>query len=122
MTDVLVVEDNQMNRDMLVRRLQRKGYAVSGAADGPEGVALARATVPDVILMDVSLGEMDGWEATKILKADPRTQAIPVIALTSHALDSDRQKAREAGCVDVEVKPISLSSLIEKIEIHAIRL
>jgi len=121
MTDVLIVEGNEMNRDLLARRLRRKGYAVDCAANGPEGIALARAILPDIILMDVSPGGMDGWETTKILKADPRTQAIPVIALSTHALENDRRKAIDAGCADLEVKPIALSGLIEKIEMYAIR-
>ena len=121
MTNVLIVEDNEMNRDMLTRRLERKGYAVVCAVDGPQGIDMARSTLPDVILMDVALGEMDGWEATTILQADERTKKIPVIALTAHALESDRKKSIEVGCVDFETKPVSLSDLIEKIEKHALR-
>lgn len=118
MTHILIVEDNEMNRDMLTRRLERKGYAVSSAVDGPEGIAMATDLLPDVILMDVALGAMDGWEATTILQADPRTQHIPVIALTAHALETDRKKSIEVGCVDFETKPVSLNILIEKIEKH----
>ncbi len=121
MTNVLIVEDNEMNRDMLTRRLERKGYAVVCAVDGPQGIEMARSTLPDVILMDVALGDMDGWEATTILQADPRTRQIPVIALTAHALESDRKKSIEVGCVDFETKPVSLSDLIEKIEKHSIK-
>jgi len=120
-TNVLIVEDNEMNRDMLTRRLERKGYAVVCAVDGPQGIEMARSTLPDVILMDVALGDMDGWEATTILQADPRTKPIPVIALTAHALESDRKKSIEVGCVDFETKPVSLSDLIEKIEKHCIK-
>lgn len=118
MTHILIVEDNEMNRDMLTRRLERKGYAVSSAVDGPEGIAMATDLLPDVILMDVALGAMDGWEATTILQADPRTRHIPVIALTAHALETDRKKSIEVGCVDFETKPVSLNILIEKIEKH----
>jgi len=120
-TNVLIVEDNEMNRDMLTRRLERKGYAVVCAIDGPQGIEMARSTLPDVILMDVALGDMDGWEATTILQADERTKRIPVIALTAHALESDRKKSIEVGCVDFETKPVSLSDLIEKIEKHSIK-
>jgi len=120
-TNVLIVEDNEMNRDMLTRRLERKGYAVVCAIDGPQGIEMARSTLPDVILMDVALGDMDGWEATTILQADERTNRIPVIALTAHALESDRKKSIEVGCVDFETKPVSLSDLIEKIEKHSIK-
>jgi two-component system cell cycle response regulator DivK len=120
-TNVLIVEDNEMNRDMLTRRLERKGYAVVCAVDGPQGIEMARSTLPDVILMDVALGDMDGWEATTILQADERTKKIPVIALTAHALESDRKKSIEVGCVDFETKPVSLSDLIEKIEKHSIK-
>ena len=121
MAKILLVEDNEMNRDMLTRRLERKGYAVVCAVDGPQGIEMARSTLPDVILMDVALGDMDGWEATTILQADDRTKQIPVIALTAHALESDRKKSIEVGCVDFETKPVSLSDLIEKIEKHSIK-
>ena len=118
MTKILIVEDNEMNRDMLQRRLERKGYEIVCAIDGPQGVRYAEHEMPDIILMDVALGEMDGWEATTQILANPRTKHIPVIALTAHALDSDRRKSVEVGCVDFETKPISLPDLIEKIERH----
>jgi two-component system cell cycle response regulator DivK len=121
MTKILIVEDNEMNRDMLQRRLERKGYEVVCAVDGPGGVAQAHAEQPDLILMDVALGEMDGWEATTLILANPRTQHIPVIALTAHALDSDRRKSIEVGCVDFETKPITLDELIAKIERHIVK-
>jgi two-component system, cell cycle response regulator DivK len=120
MTTVLIVEDNEMNRDMLTRRLERKGYTVHSAVDGPAGIAAARELGPDIILMDVALGAMDGWEATQILQADERTRSIPVIALTAHALESDRRRSMEVGCVDFETKPVSLNDLIEKIEKHIV--
>jgi two-component system cell cycle response regulator DivK len=121
MTTVLIVEDNEMNRDMLTRRLERKGYAVHSAVDGPAGIEAARELRPDVILMDVALGAMDGWEATLILRADERTRHIPVIALTAHALESDRRRSMEVGCVDFETKPVSLDDLVEKIEKHIVK-
>ena len=116
MAKILLVEDNEMNRDMLSRRLERKGYQVSLALDGAEGVRQALADKPDIILMDMSLPVMDGWEATRQLKADEATRQIPVIALTAHAMASDEQKAREAGCDDFDTKPIELPRLLEKIE------
>ena len=116
MPTILIVEDNEMNRDMLSRRLQRKGYAVLMAVDGAEGVALAQAEGPDVILMDMSLPVLDGWEATRQLKAAPQTAAIPIIALTAHAMSGDRDKAMEAGCDDYDTKPIELPRLLGKIE------
>ena len=119
MKKILIVEDNELNRDMLQRRLERKGYDVVCATDGPQGIAMAIAMQPNVVLMDVALGEMDGWETTKAIHADPRTATMPVIALTAHALESDRQRSIEVGCVDFETKPISLPDLIEKIELHA---
>lgn len=121
MTTVLIVEDNEMNRDMLTRRLERKGYSVISAVDGPQGIEMARAEAPDVILMDVALGAMDGWEATATLQADPATRSIPVIALTAHALESDRRRSIEVGCVDFETKPVSLTDLVEKIEKHIVK-
>jgi len=121
MTTVLIVEDNEMNRDMLTRRLERKGYAVISAIDGPAGIEMARSEMPDVILMDVALGAMDGWEATTLLQADPKTRPIPVIALTAHALESDRRRSIEVGCVDFETKPVALNDLIEKIEKHIVK-
>jgi CheY-like chemotaxis protein len=116
MPKLLLVEDNEMNRDMLSRRLEKRGYAVTIAVDGGEGVALARSSGPDLILMDMSLPVLDGWEATKQLKADPATAGIPVIALTAHAMDSDRQKAIGAGCDDFDTKPVELARLLGKIE------
>ena len=116
MTRVLIVEDNEMNRDMLSRRLQRKGYEIDIAVDGQAGVEAARANRPDLVLMDMSLPIMDGWEATRQLKADADTQSIPVIALTAHAMEGDRQKALEAGCDDYDTKPVNLKSLLEKME------
>src|ERR1700677_5316784 len=121
MTNVLIVEDNELNRDMLQRRLQRHGYSVFIAVDGPSGIEMALSSAPDIILMDVALGEMDGWEATRILKSNEKTRHVPVIALTAHALESDRQKSVEIGCADFETKPISLDVLISKIEKHVNR-
>ena len=118
MTKILIVEDNEMNRDMLARRLERKGYEVACAVDGPEGIAMAISHAPDVILMDVALGDMDGWEATAAIRRNPATSKIPIIALTAHALQSDRMKSIEAGCVDFETKPVQLPQLLEKIEFH----
>ena len=117
MPKILLVEDNEMNRDMLSRRLQRRGYEVVIAVDGQEGVAMAQAEAPDLILMDMSLPVMDGWEATRQLKAASRTMAIPVIALTAHAMSGDREKAMDAGCDDYDAKPIDLSRLLTKIEV-----
>ena len=116
MPKILLVEDNEMNRDMLSRRLERKGYQVVCAVNGVEGVAMATSESPDLILMDMSLPIMDGWEATRILKAAAATRAIPVIALTAHAMDGDEQKARDAGCNDYDTKPIELPRLLSKIE------
>ncbi len=115
MHKILLVEDNEMNRDMLTRRLQRQGFAVCCAPDGPSGVAMAAQETPDLILMDVALGEMDGWEATQLIKSAPRTAAIPIIALTAHALSSDRAKSVEVGCADFDTKPIDLPRLLGKI-------
>jgi two-component system cell cycle response regulator DivK len=116
MPKILLVEDNEMNRDMLSRRLQRKGYEVVIAVDGAEGVSLTSSENPDLVLMDMSLPVMDGWEATRQLKANPETQAIPVIALTAHAMSGDREKALNAGCDDYDTKPIELPRLLSKIE------
>lgn len=116
MTKILLVEDNDMNRDMLSRRLQRQGYDVAIAVDGAEGVAKATTENPKIILMDMSLPVIDGWEATRRLKADPKTQSIPVIALTAHAMSGDRQKALAAGCDDYDTKPIDLPRLLSKIQ------
>jgi CheY-like chemotaxis protein len=117
MPTLLIVEDNEMNRDMLSRRLQRKGYAVEIAVDGGEGVRLARELAPDLILMDMSLPVLDGWEATRQVKADPATQHIPVIALTAHAMSGDEDKARAAGCDDFDTKPVELERLLGKIRV-----
>lgn len=116
MAKILLVEDNEMNRDMLSRRLARRGYGVVIAMDGQEGLELARSERPDLILMDMSLPVLDGWEATRLLKADAEMQQIPVIALTAHAMSGDEQRAREAGCDDFDTKPIELPRLLEKIE------
>ena len=116
MPRILLVEDNEMNRDMLSRRLERKGFEVSMAVDGREGVEKARAELPDLVLMDMSLPEMDGWEATSLLKAEETTQDIPVIALTAHAMEGDRDKALEAGCDDYDTKPVDFQRLLGKIE------
>jgi len=116
MTTILIVEDNEMNRDMLSRRLERKGYAVLIAVDGQNGVEVARAHTPDLILMDMSLPVVDGWEATRRLKADERLKHIPVIALTAHAMANDRDKALEAGCNDYDTKPIEMPRLLAKME------
>src|SRR5919198_2317394 len=116
MPKVLLVEDNEMNRDMLSRRLQRREFEVVIAVDGEQGVALARSEAPDLILMDMSLPVVDGWEATRQLKAAPETRAIPIIALTAHAMSADRDKALEAGCDDYDTKPIELPRLLGKIE------
>ncbi|MBC8003564.1 MAG: response regulator [Opitutaceae bacterium] len=113
---ILLVEDNEMNRDMLSRRLERKGFQVVIAVDGGEGVAKAQTEVPDLILMDMSLPVMDGWEATRLLKTFPATQGIPVIALTAHAMSGDREKAVAAGCDDYDTKPVDLVRLLSKIE------
>ncbi len=116
MPKVLLVEDNEMNRDMLSRRLSRKGYEVVMAVDGEEGVRMAHSEQPALILMDMSLPVIDGWEATRRLKADDQTRAIPVIALTAHAMSDDRQRAMEAGCDDYDTKPVELPRLLGKME------
>lgn len=116
MPKLLLVEDNEMNRDMLSRRLERKGFQIVIAVDGSEGVTMAQAELPDLILMDMSLPVLDGWEATRRLKAIPQTNAIPVIALTAHAMSGDRERAMEAGCDDYDTKPVDLPRLLEKIQ------
>jgi CheY-like chemotaxis protein len=116
MPKILLVEDNEMNRDMLSRRLQRKGYSVVTAEDGEKGLLLARSEMPDLILMDISLPVMGGWEVTRLLKADDSTRHIPIIALTAHAWVTDREKAIEAGCDDYDTKPVEFTRLSEKIE------
>lgn len=116
MPKILLVEDNELNRDMLSRRLERKGFVVVIAEDGAAGVAAARAEVPDLVLMDMSLPVMDGWAATRELKADERLQAVPVIALTAHAMAGDRDRAMDAGCDDYDTKPVEFTRLLGKIE------
>jgi CheY-like chemotaxis protein len=116
MTRVLLIEDNEMNSDMLSRRLTRRGFEVTVAADGQQGVETARREMPDIILMDMSLPVLDGWGATRILKADEATRSILVIALTAHAMPGDRDKAIECGCDDYETKPIELPRLLEKMD------
>ncbi len=116
MQRVLLVEDNEMNRDMLSRRLTRRGFEVLIAVDGEQGVRLAKSEMPDLILMDMSLPVLDGWGATRQIKADPSTQSIPLIALTAHAMAGDRDKALEAGCDDYDTKPIELPRLLDKME------
>jgi CheY-like chemotaxis protein len=116
LSKILLVEDNEMNRDMLSRRLQRQGYDVVVAADGQQGLIMAEAERPALILMDLSLPVLDGWEATWRLKADPATKHIPVIALTAHAMVNDQQKAFAAGCDDYDTKPVEFPRLLGKIE------
>lgn len=113
---ILLVEDNELNRDMLSRRLRRRGYEVLEAVDGEEAIAIAIKEMPVVILMDMSLPKIDGWEATRRLKADPTMSHIPIIALTAHAMSGDREKALAAGCDEYGTKPIDLESLLSKIE------
>lgn len=115
MPKILLVEDNEMNRDMLSRRLQRKGFQVIIAVDGAQGVAMAQADAPDLILMDMSLPVLDGWEATRQLKASAPTRSIPIIALTAHAMSGDQERALQAGCDHYDTKPIELPRLLEKI-------
>jgi len=116
MPKILLVEDNEMNRDMLSRRLERRGYRVAIALDGEQGVSMAGSEAPDLVLMDMSLPVLDGWEAARRLKATPETRAIPIIALTAHAMVGDREKAIEAGCDDYDTKPVEFQRLLEKIE------
>ena len=116
MPKILLVEDNEMNRDMLSRRLQRRGYEVVMAVDGQDGVTKAQAEAPALILMDMSLPVLDGWEASRQLKTAPATRGIPIIALTAHAMSGDREKALEVGCDDFDTKPIELDRLLAKIE------
>lgn len=116
MPKILLIEDNEMNRDMLSRRLAKRGYAVTVAVDGEQGLTLVASTAPDLILMDMSLPLIDGWAATRLLKTAPATAQIPIIALTAHAMDSDREKALAAGCDDFDTKPVELERLLEKIE------
>ncbi len=121
MVKILLVEDNEMNRDMLARRLRRKGYEVVAAGDGREAVAVALAQPVDLILMDLSLPVLDGWEATRLLKADSLTWSIPVIALTAHAMPGDRERAIAAGCDDYDTKPVDFNRLVAKIEAQLAR-
>ena len=116
MTKILLVEDNEMNRDMLSRRLERRGYAIAIAVDGRQGVEMAKTGSYDLVLMDMSLPEVDGWEATRQLRAAPETKTLPIIALTAHAMAGDRERAIEAGADDYDTKPIDLARLLEKIE------
>jgi two-component system, cell cycle response regulator DivK len=116
MAKILLVEDNEMNRDMLSRRLERRGYEVIVAVDGEQGVARAKADTPDVVVMDLSLPGIDGWEATRQLKVAAETRAIPVLALTAHAMAGDREKALAAGCDDFDTKPVDLPRLVGKLE------
>jgi CheY-like chemotaxis protein len=113
---ILLVEDNLANRDMLTRRLQRQGFIVDCAVDGPSGVAMAEAQKPDLILMDVALGVMDGWQATIEIKSRSATADIPIIALTAHALATDRDRSVEVGCADFDTKPVNLPRLLDKIQ------
>ncbi|MBN9390066.1 MAG: response regulator [Chloroflexi bacterium] len=114
MAKILIVEDNEMNRDMLSRRLERRGFEIVIAVDGQEGIERTRSEQPDLILLDMSLPVMDGWEAASILKKEPATAAIPIIALTAHAMSGDRERALEVGCDDYDVKPIEFERLLEK--------
>ena len=116
MNRILLVEDNEMNRDMLGRRLRRRGYEVEVAVDGQEGIERCAALMPDLVLMDMSLPVIDGWEATRRIKANERLRAIPIIALTAHAMSGDREAALAAGCDDYDTKPIDLERLIGKID------
>ena len=116
MTLVLIIEDNPVNRDVLGRRLERRGYNVRFAEDGPSGIAATKNLKPDVVLMDIGLGEMDGWEATRRIKADAEIAGIPIIALTASAFESDRVKSLAAGCCDFDTKPVDLPRLLGKIE------
>jgi CheY-like chemotaxis protein len=118
MPKILLVEDNEMNRDMLSRRLIKRGYEVIIAVDGQEGVDMGSTLAPDLILMDMSLPIIDGWEATRRLKAVDATKGIPIIALTAHAMSGDEQRAREAGCDDFDTKPVDLARILGKIEAH----
>ena len=114
MPKILIVEDNEMNRDMLSRRLKRRGFAVVIAVDGAEGVAMSKSEAPDLVLMDMSLPVMNGWEATRAIRADATTAHLPVIALTAHSMPGDREKAMEAGCNDYDTKPVDLPRLLAK--------
>ena len=121
MPKVLIVEDNEMNRDMLSRRLERRGFVVVIAIDGAQGVAMSKTELPDIVLMDMSLPVMNGWEATRAIKADPTTRHMPVIALTAHSMPGDREKAMAAGCDDYDTKPVELPRLLEKMAALGVR-
>jgi two-component system cell cycle response regulator DivK len=116
MPKILLVEDNEMNRDMLSRRLERRGYEVAIAVDGQEGLTRAQEDAPEIVLLDMSLPVIDGWEVARRLKADDKTRALPIIALTAHAMAGDREKALEAGCDDYDTKPVEFPRLLSKIE------
>jgi CheY-like chemotaxis protein len=116
MPKILLIEDNEMNRDMLSRRLSRKGFEIAIAEDGERGVEMAQSESPSLILMDISLPVMDGYQATRQIKANPTTRSIPIVALTAHAMSGDREKCLEAGCDEYETKPVDLPRLLEKIE------
>ncbi len=118
MAKILLVEDNEMNRDVLSRLLQKRGYTIAFAEDGESALAMALAERPDLILMDISLPRMDGYEVTQKLRQDPTMQRVPIIALTAHAMTSDRQRALDAGCTDYETKPVEFARLLVKIEMH----
>jgi CheY-like chemotaxis protein len=120
-TKILLVEDSPENRDMLTRRLQKRGFKVCCAADGPTGVDMSATESPDLILMDIALGAMDGWDATRLIKANPQTTEIPIIALTAHALASDREKSFKVGCSDFDTKPVDLARLLGKIQACLLR-
>ena len=116
MPKILLIEDNEQNRDALARRLQRRGYDVIMAADGQQGIAMAQSELPDLILMDLNLPDVDGWEATRIIKETPKTQAIPIMAMTAHAIAGDQERALQAGCDDYHAKPVEFTRLLEQIE------
>ncbi len=116
MPKILLIEDNEQNRDALARRLQRRGYDVIMAADGQQGIAMAQSELPDLILMDLNLPDVDGWEATQIIKKIPKTQAIPIMAMTAHAIAGDQERALQAGCDDYHAKPVEFTRLLEQIE------
>jgi two-component system, cell cycle response regulator DivK len=116
MAKILLIEDNEMNSDMLSRRLIRRGHEITTASDAPAGIASATSTRPDLILMDISLPGMDGWEATKVLRSQAETASIPIIALTAHAMETDRQRSVEVGCNDFDTKPVDLARLLVKID------
>jgi len=116
MPKLLLIEDNEQNRDALARRLQRRGYDVIMAVDGQQGIAMAQSELPDLILMDLNLPDVDGWEATQILKRTPKTQAIPIMAMTAHAIAGDQERALQAGCDDYHAKPVEFTRLLEQIE------